>query len=83
MSKFNTQKCIIKCAKNIECTCSMCEYHNTKFEYKGMKHTGVTDYTNQSRTKHFGWKKCLSSTALKIRKYLSNVHKKEAYMLSV
>ena len=25
--------------------------------------------------KHFGWKKCLSSTALKIRNYLANVHK--------
>ena len=32
-----------------------------KFEYKGMKTVGVTDYTHQ--TKHFRWQKCLSSTA--------------------
>ena len=44
--------------------------HNTKFEYKGMKTARVTDYTNISDGEKF-----LSSTALKIRKYLLNVHK--------
>ena len=29
----------------------------------------------QDTPKHFGWKKCLSSTALKIRKCLLNGHK--------
>ena len=28
-----------------------------KFEYKGMKSLGVTDYTNQRLPTHFGWKK--------------------------
>ena len=51
--------------------------HNTKFEYKGMKTARVTDYTNKTPMKHFRWKKCLSSTALKIRKYLLNEHKME------
>ena len=49
--------------------------HYAKFEYKGMKTVGVTDYTSQTTPKHFGWKKCLSSTPIKMRKYLSNVHK--------
>ena len=40
-----------------------------------MKTVGVTDYTSQTTPKHFGWKKCLSSTLIKMRKYLSNVHK--------
>ena len=40
-----------------------------------MKIAGVTDFKYQTPSKLFGWKKCLSSTALKIRKYLSNVHK--------
>ena len=48
---------------------------NGKFEYKEMKIARVTDYTDQTPTKHFGWKKCLSSTALKIRKYYLIVHK--------
>ena len=30
--------------------------HYAKFEYKGMKTVGVTDYTNQTSPKHFGWK---------------------------
>ena len=51
--------------------------HYTKFEYKGMKTVGVTYYTNQTPLLHFGWKKCLSSTHLKMREYLSNVHKIE------
>ena len=39
-----------------------------------MKTVGVTDYTNQTPPKHFGWKKCLSSTPVKNEK-ISNVHK--------
>ena len=31
--------------------------HNTKFEYKGMKTASVTDYTNKTPPKHFGWEK--------------------------
>ena len=46
-----------------------------KFEYKGMKTIRVTDYTNLTSPSHFEWTKCLSSTPLKMRKYLSNVHK--------
>ena len=34
----------------------MCEQSLCKFEYKGMKTVGVTDYTNQTPPKHFGWK---------------------------
>ena len=30
--------------------------HYAKFEYKGMKSFGVTDYTNQALSKHFGRK---------------------------
>ena len=30
--------------------------HYAKFEYKGMKTVGVTDYTNQTPAKHFGLK---------------------------
>ena len=40
-----------------------------QFEYKGMKTVGVTDCTNQTPPKHFGWKKCLSSTPVKMWKY--------------
>ena len=42
-----------------------------------MKTVGVTDYTNQTLPTHYGWKKCLSPTPVKMRKYLSNVHKIE------
>ena len=48
--------------------------HNTKFEYKGIK-TAWVNITQTRHPKHFGWEQCLSSTALKIRKYLLNVHK--------
>ena len=34
--------------------------HYAKFEYKRMKIVGVTDYTNQTPSKHFGLKKCLA-----------------------
>ena len=44
--------------------------HYAYFEYKGMHNVGVTDYTNKAPPKHFGWKKCLSSTPLKMRKKL-------------
>ena len=69
MSKFDTLEIIIKCAQNIGCTCSMCKqsYH-TNDDYEGLKTAGVTDYTNQTPTKHFGWKKCLIPTALKNKK---------------
>ena len=46
-----------------------------KFENEGMKTAGVTDYTNQTHPKHFGWIKYRSPTDLKIRKYLPIVHK--------
>ena len=36
--------------------------HYAKIWYKGMKTVGVTDCTNQTPPKHFGWKKCLNST---------------------
>ena len=43
-----------------------------------MKTVGVTDYTNLTPPTHFGWKKCQSSTPVKKRKHLSNVHKMRA-----
>ena len=49
--------------------------HYGKFEYKGMKTVGVTDYTNQTPPTHFGWKKGLSPTPIQMRKKSSNVHK--------
>ena len=42
--------------------------HNAKFEYKGMKTADVTDYTNQTPSKHFERKKCLSSRPPKMKK---------------
>ena len=49
--------------------------HYVKFEYKGTKNVGVTDYTNQTPSKHFG-QKMSSSTPLKNEKIYSwNVHK--------
>ena len=54
----------------------MCEQSlRIKFKYEGMKTAGVVDYTSQTPTKHFKWIKYLCPTDLKIRKYLSNVHK--------
>ena len=49
--------------------------HCAKFEHKGMETVGVTDYTNKTPPMHFGWKKCLSSSHVKMSKYLSTVHK--------
>ena len=44
--------------------------HYAKFEFKGMKTAGATDYTNQTPPKHFRWKKCLQlNTTQKTRKY--------------
>ena len=36
-----------------------------KFEYQEMKTVGAKEYTNQTPSQHFEWKKCLSSTPLK------------------
>ena len=43
--------------------------HYAQLEYKGMKTVRVTDYTDQTPSKHCERKKCLSATPLKIRKY--------------
>ena len=41
------KKIFMKGAQNRRCTSSMCEHnHYTKFEYKGMKTFGVTEYAN-------------------------------------
>ena len=47
--------------------------HYEKFEYKGIKTVGVrvTDYTNQTPSKHFGRENLLSSTPLKNEKILT------------
>ena len=51
---------------NMGCTCSLCEqsYH-IKFDYEGMKTAGVTDYSNQTLTKHLGW---INSVVLSIER---------------
>ena len=58
------EKIFMKCAQNGRCTSSNC----AKFEYKGMKTVGVTDYTNQTPSKQFEQKNALSSTPLKNEK---------------
>ena len=72
MSKFNTPKNIIKILSNvhkIEGAHLQCvNNHQPAFEYKGMKTVGVTDYTNQTPSKHFGKKKCQSSASQKNKK---------------
>ena len=65
------------CTKNGGAQLQCMNNHYAKFEYKGMKTVGVTDYTNQTPPTHFRWKNCLSSTPVKMRKYLSNAHKIE------
>ena len=45
--------------------------------YEEFKTAGVSDYTKQTPPKHFGYIKCRSLRALKIRKYLINAHKIE------
>ena len=47
--------------------------HYTKFQYKGVKTVGVTDYSNLTLYKNLGQKKC--STPAKMIKYSLNVHK--------
>ena len=42
--------------------------HYAKYEYKETKTVEVTDYTNQTPSKHFWMEKCLSSKPLKIEK---------------
>ena len=53
------------CTKNDGAQLQCMNNHNAKFEYKGMKNVGVTDYSNQTPPTHFGWKKCLSSIPVK------------------
>ena len=80
MPKFNTRKNVkifIKCAQNKGAHLQCLINHYAKFEYKGMKTIRVTVYTNLTPPTHFEWKKCLSSTPVEIRKYLSSVHKKQ------
>ena len=49
----------------------MCHYANV--EYKGMTTVEVTDYTNQTPSKHFRQNKCLHlSTAKNIHKCAQN-----------
>ena len=48
---------IMKCVQNKWCTSSMCANHYANFEYKRIKTVGVTDYTSQTPSTHFGWKK--------------------------
>ena len=57
--------------------------HYAKFEYKGMKTILVTDYTNLTPLTHFGCGKCLSSTPVKMRKYLSNVQNGNVHIFNV
>ena len=79
MSKFKTAQKLNKKSGNVykidgaQLQCM--NNHCTKFEHKGMETVGVTDYTNQTPPMHFGLKKCLSSTPVKMLKYLSTVHK--------
>ena len=51
-----------------------------KFEYKRMKTVGDTDCTNgETRYPYaFRMEKCLNSTPVKMRSYLSNLHKRES-----
>ena len=42
--------------------------HYAKFELKGMKTVGVTDYTNQAPSKHFGKKNILVQHPSKMKK---------------
>ena len=51
------EKLYVKRAQNWRCTSSIVNNHYAKFEYKGMKTVGVTDYTNQTPSKHFWMEK--------------------------
>ena len=59
---------MMKCIQNRRCRLQCMNNHYAKFEYKGMKTVGVTDYTNLTPPMHFGRKKCLSSTPVKNKK---------------
>ena len=49
-----------------------------KFEYKGMKTVGVTDYTNQTHPTHFGWKKISKfNTSKNVKIFINCIHKIE------
>ena len=48
--KKKIMKCIQKEGAHFQCM----NNHYAKFEYKGMKNVGVTDYTNQTPPTHFG-----------------------------
>ena len=50
------------------------------FEYEGIKTAGVSDYTNQTPNKHFGWVKSPSPTALKIRIFNKYAQKEGAHV---
>ena len=69
MSKFKTAEDEKKISSNVykkrgaQLQCM--NNHCAKFEYKGMKTVGVTDYTNQTPPMHFSLKKCLCSTPVK------------------
>ena len=54
-----------------------------KYENKGFKTVGLTDYTNQTPPTYSNGKKCLSLTPVKLRKYSSNVHKKEMHIFNM
>ena len=59
MSKFNTrknEKAVSNVHKMVGAHLQCVNNHYAKFEYKGMKTIGVTDYTNQATTTHLGWK---------------------------
>ena len=47
--------------------------HYAKFEYKEMKTVEVTDNTNQTPSKHFGWKNVYVQHPSKMRKYSSGL----------
>ena len=60
MSKFNTtqkmRKYLSSVHKMVGAHLLCVNNHYAKFEYKGMKTVVVTDYTNQTPSKHFGRK---------------------------
>ena len=62
----------MKHAQYRRCTSSIVNNHWAKFELKGIKTFGVTDYTNLAPLKCCGWtdrwEKCLASTPLKNEK---------------
>ena len=81
---FRMEKCLSSTHVNIKNIYQMITHHPcvninyTKFAYNEMKAVGVTDYTNQTPPTHFGWKKYLSQTPVKMGTYLSDVHKIES-----